>query len=1039
MIPRTPSPSPASGRSDPSLDAIEEWVAACIERIDREGPQAVEILCRENPERAEELRRRILRLQQAGVLGSDFRQAPQDTPGGTGPESNGSRKLGQYSILRELGRGGMGVVYLAKDERLGRAVALKILPRYPGSGGRAHQRFEREIRALASLHHPNIVPVYDGGVIDGVAYCAMEYVEGNSLARMIRALISLDVGTPELDTSHLALAHAERDDEREQRPAEVPERVLSGPRPALPDTWGRSYVEAICRVVVQVARALQHAHEHGIVHRDVKPSNVLVQGDGTARLIDFGLAHVESEARLTMTGDFAGTPCYVAPEQVQDDNASVTVRTDVYALGVTLYELLTLRVPFQGKSAQDVLRQIVSRDPQLPRSLNARIPRDLETICLTAMEKNPARRYGSAAELADDLGRFLDFRPIKARPIGPTVRLARFVRRNPALSCTIALGFTLLVGGPFGYGLHQHQLALEQEQFRKKIQAESDRTGKVLDFILNTLAPADPMTIAAAGWTQSNSDTSELSAVELIDRAAPQIDAGFAGAADLQGELHEAFGRIYSGLGSPTKAENELSAALRLKRQQYGEDSLEVAAAEHELGVALRRAGELEGSVRCLLKAREARERRLGDPHRLVADSIHELGVTSVLLQNRQGDQLLQEALDQRIQVLGEDDLDTAETLSALGTLECGHGRYSLGLGYLDRALKVFRAHLSDAHPRTALILANKARGLEGIGDYAGAEPLLRRSLDQLSSALPDGHGLVAWIRRDLSDLCYYRGEYAEAEANYRAAIADTNNRIGNAYSGSPLSLWELANIVSKLGRYDEAEALYRQAIALYEKDPAEARSKPPGILGLIGKTYEARGDLATAEEYYCKSEELSRPVTNEYPVSTGTGTVWLARAMATRGDYANAEFLCRATMAAAQHRNPDGGYFMNEGTVCLSEFLPDVGRADEAECLLRARLENGLRLLSPRSTELARSKSLLGAVLERKGRFAEAEPLLLEGYEGLRDQLAPAHGDSRLALERIITLYSAWGRPQDVAEYRAYQSGPGAAVSSVPIRTAPH
>jgi len=299
-------------------------------------------------------------------------------------------RLGGYELLREIGRGGMGVVYLAGQEALNRLVCVKVLLAGPHASEADVRRFLREAETAAALKHPNIVAIHEVGCCDGRHYLAMEYVEGHSLAELSR----------------------------------------DGPLPA---DRAAGYVRTI-------AGAVEHAHVRGILHRDLKPSNVLIDADGRPHVTDFGLARrIEAGATLTQTGDIVGTPAYMPPEQASGESARVGPAGDVYALGAVLYQLITGRPPFQGETPLDTLIRVRTEDPLRPALLNPRVPADLETICLTCLEKDPARRYASAGALADELGRFLDRQPIRTRPIGTARRAARWCRRHPAATAVVGL------------------------------------------------------------------------------------------------------------------------------------------------------------------------------------------------------------------------------------------------------------------------------------------------------------------------------------------------------------------------------------------------------------------------------------------------------------------------------------------------------------------------------------------------------------------------------------------------------------------------
>lgn len=310
------------------------------------------------------------------------------------------REFGDYELLGEIGRGGQGVVYRARQKSLNRVVALKML----GSGSWASEvhlrRFRREAEAAASLHHPSIVPIHEIGEQDGCCYFSMDLVEGGRLD------------------------------------SEVQEKPLSPHRAA--------------ELIAKLARTVHYAHERGILHRDIKPGNILLDEAGELYLTDFGLARlVVSEGDVTATTALLGTPSYMAPEQASDQKtAAITAATDVYALGAVLYYLLTGKPPFAGETVYETVRMVLDAPPPSPRAGNAAVDRELATICLKCLEKEPTRRYGSALELAQDLERWLLREPIHARPIGLAGRSGKWLQRNPAIAFSTAsfLGLLIAVG-----------------------------------------------------------------------------------------------------------------------------------------------------------------------------------------------------------------------------------------------------------------------------------------------------------------------------------------------------------------------------------------------------------------------------------------------------------------------------------------------------------------------------------------------------------------------------------------------------------------
>ena len=358
--------------------------------------------------------------------------------------------LGDFELIAELGHGGMGAVFRARQISLDREVALKVLPGYARRGRMAIHRFLTEARAAARLHHTNIVPVYAQGETGGVFYYAMELVPRGSLAAAIRTRSRI------ISPSDLTLAPS-TDTPGTNRPVSLHEssgtiapEVAPLPRPAGVVTGlrrGPNDYRHIARLAAEVAEGLQHAHDVGVVHRDIKPHNLLIGADDRLHITDFGLARLSDGEGLTITGEVMGTPSYLSPEQIDSRYGPIDHRTDIYSLGATLYELLTLQTPFAGETREQVLNQIKTQDPKAPRRLDSRIPKDLQTICLKALEKEPDRRYSTAGAMAEDLRRFADGRPILSRPVGPLVRAAKWSRRHKAATTAIGALFLVVVLG----------------------------------------------------------------------------------------------------------------------------------------------------------------------------------------------------------------------------------------------------------------------------------------------------------------------------------------------------------------------------------------------------------------------------------------------------------------------------------------------------------------------------------------------------------------------------------------------------------------
>lgn len=397
---------------DASTAPLEEPEAA-------DDSDAVDRACAAHPDLAMHIRAAVRALRLAAGDHPAGDRAAGDQSAGRAPDAVDGLRFGRLQIGARLGRGGMGDVYRARDPMLDRDIAVKLLPASLATTPSGVERFRREARALARIHHPGIVAIHDVGEIDGTPWFTMDLVEGESLHDILGRLAG----------ANPAMLRA-----ADLLPHRTPSSVPSG-------SEAMSHVEAVTRMMAKLADALEHAHRAGVVHRDVKPGNIMVDSAGEPHLVDFGLAHSDDAARVTRTGEGPGTPAYMAPEQISG-RGDIGPRTDVYALGVTLYEALTLRHPFMGETTGRVLSAVLFGDPLPPRRFNPRIPRDLEVVCLTAIERDPARRFPSAAAFRADLQALLDLQPIRARPAGRMRQVVRSIRRHPIWS-SLALAMAL--------------------------------------------------------------------------------------------------------------------------------------------------------------------------------------------------------------------------------------------------------------------------------------------------------------------------------------------------------------------------------------------------------------------------------------------------------------------------------------------------------------------------------------------------------------------------------------------------------------------
>ncbi|MEW6743619.1 MAG: serine/threonine-protein kinase [Planctomycetota bacterium] len=620
---------------DQDRDPIERLAAEFVERQRQGENVSIAQYAAEHPELAEEIRDLFpaiaaverLKLQRESESGGRASLGPVKL-----------ERLGDFRILREIGRGGMGVVFEAEQESLGRRVAIKVLPRRASLDEEHIRRFERETRIAANLHHTNVVPIFGVGEQDGFHYFVMQYIEGVGLDLIIERLRRLHRTEQSLE------------EKGETRPAARPipeapslERIMplfteDSPHEAAPEGGSpqsgcrpmeRAHWRMAATIGMQAARALDYAHAQGTLHRDIKPANLLLDAQGVTWVSDFGVAKALESEDSTRTGDITGTLRYMAPERFQGREDS---RSDLYSLGLALYELLTLRPAYDDLDRTRLIHRITGEEPPRPRGLNPRIPRDLETVVLAAIARDPDHRYPSACALADDLQRFLEERPVQARRITSVERLWRWSRRNPLAAGLAAavLVLLLLVAAISSLGYMEttaanlrvtEALQGEKDQ-RERAQATSELALEVLDRIYAQLAPM-PM-ISAAELRDADGELIEIPVQPVLSRETATLLENLLVFYDKLSEQHgedlllkckaaqanQRVGSIQLLLGQYEQARAAFLRSLgrfRELREQSGSDpqiAVKIACIHNEIGTACRFAGRFE-------EALEAHERAL--------------------------------------------------------------------------------------------------------------------------------------------------------------------------------------------------------------------------------------------------------------------------------------------------------------------------------------------------------------------------------------------------------------------------------------------
>ncbi|MCK6445573.1 MAG: serine/threonine-protein kinase [Planctomycetes bacterium] len=705
------------------------------------------------------------------------------------PRRDLPERLGDFRLLERLGAGGMGVVYRARDEVLARDVALKVIRPESLHFDEARERFRREVEAAAKLRHPGIVPIYSVGEDAGLPFFAMELVDGRSLADVIEAVKERDPARLSGADLRAALSSPQRSATATAvDSAATPRATRSGA-----DPFAGTWVQACCRLIAQVADALEHAHSNGVLHRDVKPSNVVVTRDGRALLLDFGLASTTESSRITRTGSQAGSLPYMPPERLSGGLAAADATGDVYSLGVTLYELLALRLPFEGDSFEPLLRAIATGDATPLSARNSAVPRDAAIVCATAMEPDPARRYPSAAAFASDLRNMLELRPLEARTPSTALRVRRWMQRNPTAAVALALGFLLLVVAPSiaWWRIRQerdaavHELAVRRE---------------MLTFFLGLLGSGDT----------DGADAGTRSVQELVDEGSRRIRTALDDQPEVRGPLLAELAKVQNSLGRPREALELAEAALELREVA----SVPEAELHRLAGSALGQLGEYERSERELALARDA-ALAAGKLAGLADDLELELAANDFRRHDLDAAAARLEALeaDPSSEVHG----DTVAAISWLvlrAEIANARGDFAASESAYRRVLDVVTRRHGREHPQFARHLQNLAVALNAQGRHADALPLLVEAREIRTRTL-QSEGLedarlafnLAAVNSRLERLHAAADEYGRALELCRRLTGDSP-QTAKAAAG-------MGSVLVKAGEFERAEPILREALAL--------------------------------------------------------------------------------------------------------------------------------------------------------------------------------------------------------------------------------
>ncbi|MEO8881266.1 MAG: serine/threonine-protein kinase [Gemmatimonadaceae bacterium] len=847
--------------------------------------------------------------------------------------------LGPWVLERPLGQGGMGSVWLARrnDRRFDGVAAIKFLS-LAVAGPEGEARFRREGSLLARLTHPNIARLLDAGVSPtGLPYLVLEYIDGAPIDEWCDAR-------------------------------------------ALP-------IDARLRLFQQVLAAVAHAHANFIVHRDLKPANILVTADGTVKLLDFGIAKLlddggESTSALTGTQQSVFTLKFAAPEQIRSE--PITTATDVYSLGVVLYELLAGRHPTGGNSRtpaehvvailntdavtlsravtaggtltpDEATRLAAARDAS-PEKLRRALAGDLDNIVGKALKKLPAERYATVGALSDDLQRHLEHLPISARADSLRYRAGKFVRRNRAGVALAALALIGLVGA-----------AARERQLRGRAELEARKAVAVEEYLVSIFGAADP-------YASSADKPNDITARALLDRGADRLDTALSAQPEVRAELRGALGRVYANLGIFGKANSELRHSLAERRELFGTENADVAEAMDRLGEVLSKEDSLDQADTLLRAGLAIRRKLLGNHSDATAESLEHL---ADLLTNRDkfddAEPLYREALAIRRELHGDDDLTVAASRNSLASLLQAKGQHAAAVTEFRQALAIRQHVLGVNHPATAQTLQDLAGSEERLGDYKEAERDYREAMRIERKTLgPDSRDL-SMVLNNLGQMLFKLGRLDEADAMLREALAINRKKFGENHDAVSANLANLALIVRERGGLADAQRLLEEALAidrtLYGKEHIDVGFD----LNEIAVVMRLRGKPDSAVTLLRQSLAMNHRIAGDN-LGSLTISVNLGRALQEAGHNAEAERMLRGALAKLDSNNAEHQLSIIPGRIGLGRVLLATNRASEARPVLKSVVAMSRTRQGVDHWRTAESQIVLGKCLLALGDVKDAE-----------------------------------------------------------------
>jgi serine/threonine protein kinase/tetratricopeptide (TPR) repeat protein len=935
-----------------------------------------------------ELRQRIDALMAAsedageridGIVGQAARELTSSVAAG--------QRVGPWELIEEIGRGGMGAVFLARrvDGEYEARAAVKLIG---GIRTSEHlRRFRAERQILAGLDHPNIARLLDGASTQGVPWVAMELVEGVPLGDGARPGVSAEPITRYCDA--------------------------------------RGYdLERRLRLFRQVLSAVQHAHQKAIVHRDLKPSNVLVteaDGEPLPKVIDFGIAKIiasgEDAPGQTTHRALLGTLEYMSPEQAIGSHDSVDTRSDIYSLGVLLYELTTGTLPIpvetlRAASPAELERLLRNTEPPAPsrrvgagagddadRRAGARSTQpaqlartlrgDLDNIVGMALRHDPAQRYASVAQFADDIDRYLAGYPVSAHPSTWWYRTRLFARRHRAEVIAAGIALVILIGST---ALFTIRLAAE----RDRALLEATKSAEIAGFLQQIFEVPDP----------GSSSGSDITARQLLDDGAERIASGLAGQPAVRASLLGVIGRTYRGLGLYDDAVGRLEESLTLRRSLGGEDDAETATLLHSLGYARLDAGDAAAGEEALRAALALRVRLLGAEHTETASTGTMLALAlRARGQYEEAESFARNAVRVHRRTLSAQDPELAISLHNLAYVLRSRRQHEESESLGREALAIRRRILDSSHPDLLSTMANLAIVLEARGTYAEAEALLRDALERRQSRLGDEHPATLVAHNNLAYMLWRTGQYARAEETFRDVLALGRRAFGGDHTTVAIMLNNLGVALRRAGALTDAEAAHRESLAMNRSLLGEEHPRVAADMDNLGRVLLAAGDAVGAEALHRAALAMHTRLAGSDNPALAESLSGLAAARVARGDTMQADSLLRDALRLRTARFGEENLRVAQLTFELGVLMRQMRRYDEANALLERTLDVRTSLLDAGHPDIAVTLREIGVLLMETGRYAEAEERLLESRRIALARLGADDPDTRSIEQAIRSL----------------------------------